>query len=440
MTQLFKSTKFDVIIAATLSLLLFLVFFHKINYFYIIGLIPLTIFLIRKPYLLIASLVFFGIGAMSYMLQKQHPSVDVAKGDYEIKQITSSGPIIKIGGNNVLVKTKKVFKLFDVIHVSGRVDVVENFGKSTFDYKAYLKTLNIRSIIQRPYIHLVSHSTDLRVAVKDFIISGPSNYKKIAPLVIMGFKTNDTRGIYNTAIELSIVHLFVISGFHISFIYLLMEKGLKLLKIHKYVGGWLPLTILVIYLFLMNFPLSAMRALTLHLLLYANKKLFKERFTALEILSLTMMIIFFWKPYAVTSLSFIFTFLATAVILIINTFEFKNEFRKYLAISFIVYISTLPISILINGYVAPLGFINGLVFTPVLIIMYPLSIILLPFKDVLDYIYIAFIFFVDVIDSINILITIPSVQLWMIQLIYLLSLSSFIIWVLWNLYMEKNNT
>lgn len=83
--------------------------------------------------------------------------------------------------------------------------------------------------------------------------------------------------------------------------------------------------------------------------------------------------------------------MATTVILIINTFTFKNEFRKYLAISFFVYLATLPISIFINGYVAPLGFVMGLVFTPVLVVVYPLSIILLPFKNILDYIYVAFI-------------------------------------------------
>ena len=98
-----------------------------------------------------------------------------------------------------------------------------------------------------------------------------------------------------------------------------------------------------------------------------------------------------------------------------------------MAISFFVYLATLPISIFINGYVAPLGFIMGLVFTPVLLILYPLSIILLPFKDTLDYVYLAFIWFVDVMDNINILITVPSIELWIVQLIYLLSLSSFII-------------
>ena len=150
MTRLFKSTKYDVIAAATLTLLLFLVFFHKLNYFYIIGLIPLTIFLIKRPILLIGSLVFFGIGALSYLLQKQEPLISMARGNYEIKQITSSGPIINIGGNNVLVKTKTVYKLFDVIKVSGKIEIVKNYNNAVFDYEAYLKTLNIRSIIARP--------------------------------------------------------------------------------------------------------------------------------------------------------------------------------------------------------------------------------------------------------------------------------------------------
>ena len=150
MTRLFKSTKYDVIATATLTLLLFLVFFHKLNYFYIVGLILLTIFLIKRPILLVGSLIFFGIGVLSYLLQKQEPLISTARGNYEIKQITSSGPIINIGGNNVLVKTKTVYKLFDVIKVSGRIEIVKNYNNAVFDYEAYLKTLNIRSIIARP--------------------------------------------------------------------------------------------------------------------------------------------------------------------------------------------------------------------------------------------------------------------------------------------------
>ncbi|MCK5807317.1 MAG: ComEC/Rec2 family competence protein, partial [Mycoplasmataceae bacterium] len=400
----------------------------------------LFIFLLRNPYILLIGFIVFGIAYLSMFLQRQETTMLSARGKYEVVKVISSGAIIKIDGNNVLVKTKLPIKLFDVLWVTGKVEEVKNYKGSTFDYAAYLKTLNIRNIIMHPSVKVLLHSGDLRVSVRDYILSGPSNYQKIAPLVIMGYKTSGTHDIYNTAIQLSIVHLFVISGFHISFFYLMIEKLMKFTKIHKFFGGWFPLIILFVYLFLMNFPLSASRAFFLHLFLYINKIFLKKRFKSLDILAFTMAMMFVWRPYTVTSLSFIFTFLATIVIMIVNTFEFKNDFRKYIAISLIVYLSTIPISIYINGYFAPLGYLMGLVFTPILIFLYPLSIVLLPLKGVLDFIYIGFIWFLKVMNNINFLITLPKISLWIIQLIYLLSLSSFIIWVLWNLYTEKNNT
>ncbi len=440
MTWLFKSSNVDYLFGALLSMTLFLTFRNKIDYMFLSASILLFLFTLRRPYILLGALLLYSIVALSMFLQNQNHLSKSISGIYEIKKITSSGPIIKIDGNNVLVRSKDKFNLFDEIEVSGIVETPKNFATATFDYVAYLKTMNVENIISNPTVHIVSSSNDLRAQAFTFITNGPESYRSIAPLVLLGIKTPETKEAYNIAVELSIVHLFVISGFHISLFYIGINKALKLLRLDKYFEGWLPLMVIFIYLFFMNFPLSASRAFFLHVLVFINKKFLKSKVHNIILLSLTMSGMMIYKPYSVTSLSFIFTFLATAVIMIINDLKFKNDFRKFLVISIGVYLATLPISIYINGYFAPEGFLMGIVFTPILVVLYSVTLLFFPIKGMMDHVYWAFLWFLGIMKDINVLIEIPKPNLFTIQFFYILSLASFIIGKIWYLFMARNNT
>lgn len=50
----------------------------------------------------------------------------------------------------------------------------------------------------------------------DYLMSGPEVYSKYAPLMFLGVKNNESKEIYDMALRINVVHLFVISGFHIS--------------------------------------------------------------------------------------------------------------------------------------------------------------------------------------------------------------------------------
>ncbi|RTZ68865.1 MAG: hypothetical protein DSZ21_00970 [Tenericutes bacterium] len=75
------------------------------------------------------------------------------------------------------------------------------------------------------------------------------------------------------------------------------------------------------YLFILNFPISALRATMLVTLMTINKTFLKGKFTSLEIFGLVMGITFLINPFSVMSLSFIFSFLATFVVLFANTIK-----------------------------------------------------------------------------------------------------------------------
>ncbi len=440
MTWLLKSSSVDYLMASLFAILLYLSFRAGINLLYFFSSMLIFLFLLRRPWILLGALGLFLIVFLSVYLQKQIQMKGNFSGTYEIKKITSSGPIIEVNGNMVLLSTKVDYRIFDEIKASGFVETPTNYANASFDYVAYLKTMNIENIVSHPTISLVSHSGDLRAKAAEYISTGPSSYISVAPLLLLGEKTDATKDVYDLAKKLAIVHLFVISGFHISLFYLGINKFLKIIRVDKYFGSWLPLVIIFVYLFFMNFPLSATRAFLLHVILFLNKKVLKGKLNNLTSLSIVMAGMLIYKPHMTSSLSFIFTFLATAVIMIINELNFKTEFRKFLAISIGVYLSVLPISVYINGYLAILGFLFGIVFTPVLMILYSMTILFFPIKHMMDYVYFGFIWFLKIMDKINPLIHFEKPKLFWIQIMYLISLSSFIIWKTWNLFTEKKTT
>jgi len=229
---------------------------------------------------------------IDYFLRQKH--ITSINGQFRVKAIISSGVIIKDHGTNILLSTKGHFRFNDLIEVSGRVEPPTNF--SNFDYVGYLETHHISNVVHYPNIKLIGTSGDYRSYAREYLTNGPKEYREVAPLLLLGQKTHETKDIYNLAVKLSIVHLFVISGFHISLFYLIVTKLLTLLKVEIKISSFIAITIIFIYLFLLNFPISASRAFLLTLMLFINKHYLKSRFTSLSILAAVMAIFSLYHP------------------------------------------------------------------------------------------------------------------------------------------------
>lgn len=169
------------------------------------------------------------------------------------------------------------------------LDKVRN--NSDFDLKTYLKSLNVFYIIEDPKINLLGTSNDFRVKAREYLSSGESYYKMVTPLIFLGDKTKDTKFLYEASLQMNVVHLFVISGFHISLIYSLLFKSLKLIRIKKDYAAWIALLPIWTYLFVLDFPISASRAVILTTLLVINKEIFSKRFESIQVLGIVMAII-----------------------------------------------------------------------------------------------------------------------------------------------------
>ena len=107
----------------------------------------------------------------------------------------------------------------------------------------------------------------------------------------------------------------------------ILIKFLITLKIkNKYIHLSTYLFVLI-YIFILNMSIAALRSFIFSLFSFINKKFLKKKFFSLNLLSFTMIIFFFFNPYIVYSFSFIFTFVMSFLILILNT-SLSKKFKK----------------------------------------------------------------------------------------------------------------
>lgn len=92
-------------------------------------------------------------------------------------------------------------------------------------------TQKIFSIVTHSKVSIISHSQDIRTQALNYLSTGEKEFKQIAPLILIGKKTIESKEFYEMTMRMNIIHLFVISGLHISLMFLLFQKIFKVVKV-----------------------------------------------------------------------------------------------------------------------------------------------------------------------------------------------------------------
>jgi len=399
----------------------------------------LFIGLLNKPHLLLVSIVCTVLAIIiSIYAINQEVDSSLINGDYSVQSTNGLGFIISNQGHNILIKSHENVHIYDQVHIEGQSSNIVN--TTSFDLKQYLMTQKIFSIVTHSKVSIISHSQDIRTQALNYLSTGEKEFKQIAPLILIGKKTIESKEFYEMTMRMNIIHLFVISGLHISLMFLLFQKIFKVVKVPELYASWLALIPIWAYLFILNFPISALRATLLVTFMTINKTILKSKFSSLEIFGFVMGLMFLVNPFSIMSLSFIFSFLATFVVLFANTINWKTEVRKWVMIALLGYSSNLLIVMFINHFFAVFGLFFGIALAPLFVFMYVLSIFLFWWKDALTFLYKWFIYILRAVDSINILITIPDINKIYVQLTYELALACFIMWKIWNIFTDQKHT
>ena len=281
---------------------------------------------------------------------------------------------------------KKVsdFKIGDRIILKGNLNKpLNNTIPNTFNYQKYLYYQKIYYLFTVKEIISIENSSNYFYQFQDFLYKRCEmiDEKGYLTMLIYGKKNIDA-DTYSYLQDLGVVHLFAISGLHISIFTMLLEALLK--KIKMGLRNFIIIIFLIIYASLLGFPASVMRALTMFIFLKVFsflKEKFKMSFKTYEIMLLSTSILLIINPYFLYDTGFLYSNLCTFGLVFYND-KTKNYLLKSLKTTYIATLWSLPLTVSLNYSYNLLTPLFNIVFVPFIsFLFYPICLVtfLFPF-------------------------------------------------------------
>ena len=411
---------------------------------YYIFLIPLVIYLffIIKKTKLISVISIFSLLLIIILGTKEIIKITTKSDTYKgyIVEIdsTTNSYVLKSG----LIKVKcydytNTYNIGDIVIIEGTINENEKNYDTDFSYSEYLYSIGITYLFnvtkseKKSHIFLIS-------SIKDNYLNYLSNnlstntYQYVSKLVFG--KNNIDSNLKDSYSLLGISHVLAISGLHIMILYSIIS--FIMLKLFKSYKPKIPLVIITIYIVLIGYPISALRAYLFILLKELNKK-GNIKYTKLDILSISMILMLYLNPYSLFNSGFILTYLVSFILIYSNEIiKTKNKIKKsYLSYIFIS-IVTFPFVINITNGISLISFLVSPILTYLIsYIVIPISYLLsvFPILDyIFKYVFISLNYIVNIISEFTYVIKVPSFNIY-IGLIYFV----LIIFLIYTLIKEK---
>lgn len=311
--------------------------------------------------------------------------------------------------------------------------IVSPYGAKTkgeFDYKLYLKSKRVYSLIQVSADNIkYTESGNLFLFtnkiydIKDSIAARMQSYMPASELdtvkgILWGDKLED-ESLYNNLTTIGANHILSVSGLHVGYIYLLLMFLLKKTKINIKVQTIIILSVLFVYAAMCAFSITIIRACLMFAVIQCCK-IHKKLYDPLSALSFAAIIILAINPLVLFTASFQLSFGAVGGIIffarVLNnkTGEIKPKVLRnpvqIIALTICVQLATLPIIIYHFSEVSLISVFANVVVIPLCGIIVISSFIgmalcLLPFMGfyftLLDYEIKALVYFADLFSKVN---------------------------------------
>ena len=379
-TQLLNSffNKLSPLTSLLLIAFSFLMIKNNFNWKFLIITIILFLMLILQPIWIIISIFFTILFYLIWHLGECQIFYEKISGNFKVKKIVASYPVISYQGSNIILFQKGDWLIGDQIYVDGKIEPPFHSTKN------FLENHKIYGSIFKPKLFLTSPSNSIRSKIIRYVLKGPKFYKKYLALILFGQKQIHSMPFFEQAIKMNIVHLIVVSGFHINILFYLFKKIVSFLGFSDNIAIFTSIFIIFFYVYLLNFSIPALRSFLTILIWYLNLKLWKKFFNRFNILMICALLILIFNPMQISSLSFVMSFLASFIIAIALEVKIKHKITKYLFINLMVYFFMWPISVYVNQQFNALAYFFNLIFSPILGTTYLISFFFLPFKNILN--------------------------------------------------------
>lgn len=173
-------------------------------------------------------------------------------------------------------------------------------------------------------------------------------------LMVLNIKLDESYDLYKKMINLSVVYLIVISGFHLMFIKKLTHLIFKKIPKFEY---FFNLFLFLFYSFLLNFSFSVLRVF-LNLI---TNKIIKNN-NQYESTALAGLVNLLFIPSSCFSLSFDLSYICTFAVIFVITLQINNKILEKILINICAVIVSLPFVLSINKDISMLAILNSFVF------------------------------------------------------------------------------
>ena len=257
-----------------------------------------------------------------------------------------------------------------------------NRNFNLFNYKKYLKSKKIYWIFEIDNFNL-KKDNQIRYKIKNQLIHmiGNNENADYLKMFILG-ENNLDNDIKQTFQFNGINHLFAISGMHITVLTSLILFILNKLFHNKLENFILVCIFLLFYMFLTNYTPSVIRA-SLFFVLLNLKQILKWKISNFILLLFLLILLINDNPYYIYNIGFLYSFVISLGLTYFNNkLNSNNYIKTTFKISFIAFLLSLPINILVSNQINFLSpFINVLFVPLVTFIIFPFSLInfIIPF-------------------------------------------------------------
>ena len=271
---------------------------------------------------------------------------------------------------------------------------------NTFNYKKYLKSKKIYYTFNANAIEIVGNNSNFYYQFKHWLSKRIESIDDTGYIkaFVLGSKDEIDEEVFKTYQNNGITHLFAISGMHISLFSSILLFLLK--KIHLKDNQAYPIILLFLlgYTFLVSFTASVVRAFTLYLLLYINKRL-KLGIKTTKTFIYTILLILLLNPFFILDIGFLYSSLTSFGLILFSSYlKTSNKVLALFRVSLLALLFSLPITI--NNFYEYnfLSILANILIVPLVsTIIYPLSLITLIFP----FFHPILKFFLTILESIS---------------------------------------
>ena len=134
----------------------------------------------------------------------------------QVEKVVGRGVILRYGFQKIYVKTNLNLAIDDWVKLDAYN--ITKLATSLIDesFNNYLKSQGVFFVTQKANVELLSTTSSIKQVIYQYFLNGPNFYSQYTPLTLLGYKVDANQEIYTKLKTISIIHLFVISGFHIN--------------------------------------------------------------------------------------------------------------------------------------------------------------------------------------------------------------------------------